>query len=47
MVDTSNSHYKNISLKINNLLDRLLLAINSRDKNNLDTNSDTTENMKI
>ncbi len=46
-----NSHYENISLKINNLLDRLLIALNSRDKdvskNTIDNNSQTKENMKI
>ena len=48
MVDNSNSHYENISLKINNLLDRLLIALNSRDKDVcIDNNSQPKENVKI
>ena len=48
MVDSFSSHYENISLKINDLLDRLLIALNSRDKDIcIDTNSQPKENMKI
>ena len=43
-----NSHYENISLKINKLLDRLLIALNSRDKDVcIDSNSQPKENIKI
>jgi hypothetical protein len=52
MVDNRfNSHYENISLKLNNLLVRLLIALNSRDKdvsiNSIDSNSQPKENIKI
>lgn len=48
MVDISNSHYKNISLKINNLLDILLISLNSRDTDVcIDSNSQPKENIKI
>ena len=45
--NTLNSHYENISLKINNLLDKLLIALNSRDKYvYIDSNSQPKENIK-
>jgi len=50
MVDRFASHYENISLKINDLLVRLLIALNSRDKDlckDIDINSQPKENIKI
>lgn len=51
MIDRFNSHYENISIKINDLLDRLLIVLNSRNrdmcKDSIDTNSQSKENMKI
>ena len=48
MINRFSSHYENISLKINDLVDRLLIALNSRDKDIcIDTNSQPKENNKI
>ena len=48
MINRISSHYENISLKINDLVDRLLIALNSRDKDIcIDSNSQPKENMKI
>ena len=48
MINRFSSHYENISLKINDLVDRLLIALNSRDKDIcIDTNSQPKENIKI
>ena len=48
---TFNSHYENISLKIDEFLNTVLITLNSRDKevskNTIDSNSQSKENVKI